>query len=65
MVLNGHNENDLSCKISSKILCYSHSNETLVIKKFPLSPHLISVIPMVIHLNEFYEENEMIVIRQA
>ena len=91
MVLNDSNENDLQCKISSKVhshgdetlitkrffclqisittLYNSHGDETLITKRFFLFAnfhyHLILPLPMVMHWNEFYEENEMIEIGQA
>ena len=30
VVLNGGNENDLQCKISTEVLCHSHGGETLI-----------------------------------
>jgi hypothetical protein len=68
VVLNGGNENDLQCKILSKVPCHSYSNETLIMKKnlftnfhYHLTPHL----PMVMHCKEFYKINEMLKVRQA
>ena len=69
MVLNCGNENDLQCKISSKVPCHFYGNETLITKKVFLFTnfyyHLIPHLPMVMHWKEIYKENEMIEVRQA
>ena len=62
MVLNDGNRNDLLCKISSKVLCHYHENEIFITNKFFFYKfhYLISLLPMIMHWNKFYEENEMI-----
>ena len=64
-VLNGGNENDLQCKFSSNVPYHSHGNKTLIKKKFFIYKFSLPPLPMVIHWNEFYEENEMIEVGQA
>ena len=67
VVYNG-NRNDIQCKILLKVPYHSYGNETLITKKifiykFPLPSN--STPPIVIHWNEFYEENEMLEVGQV
>ena len=49
--------------IKSSVPCHSNGDETLITKKFILFTnfhyHLIPFLPMVMHWNEFYKENEI------
>ena len=69
MVLNGGKENEIYYKISSKVPCDSHGDETLIKKSFffftNFHYHLIPPLPMVVHWNGFYEKNKMIEVGQA